>query len=580
MNIKHLIKKDIEQALLEINSNYTYKILVVSSKKKEFGHYQINNLIKISNMLSIKPYFLFQKIIVLIKEKNMYKKIIFSNPGFINFFIKNEWLSEKLEIPFMSSRLGVKYIYPKKNIVIDYSSPNIAKEMHVGHLRSTIIGDVTVRILEFLGQKVIRANHIGDWGTQFGILIAYLEDKKLLEKLKKNLLSLKDLNNIYCESKKEYKLNKNFSKKSRDYVVRLQNGDQHCYSIWKKLVSITMLENYKIYKKLNVTLKEQDTMGESLYNPMLPNIIEDLKKQKIAIEKDGTTIVFLDEFKNRFGKSMGVIIQKKDKGFLYSTTDIACLKYRFQNLYADRIIYYTDSRQHQHLLQSWMIARKANYIPKNLLLEHHMFGMMLSKNKRPFKTRDGNTIKLSNLLDESTKRAVNLIKKKKPNLCNKKLTQLAEIIGISAIKYSDLSKNRNTNYVFNWDEMLSFEGNTAPYIQYAYTRIISILKKSTVPFHKMKKKIILKEESEIKLAIKILEFEEIVILIAKNGTPHIMCKYLYQISTYFSNFYENCSILFSKKIEIRKSRLKLSFLTAKIIKKGLNLLGIKTLKKM
>jgi arginyl-tRNA synthetase len=452
--------------------------------------------------------------------------------------------------------------------------------MHVGHLRSTIIGDVTVRILEFLGQKVIRANHIGDWGTQFGILIAYLEDKKLLKKLKKNLLSLQDLDNIYCQSKKQYNSNELFSKKSREFVVKLQNGDQYCCAIWKKLVSITMLENYKIYKKLNVTLEEKHTMGESFYNPMLPKIVEDLKKQKIAIEKNGAVIVFLDEFKNRMGDSMGVIIRKKDKGFLYSTTDIACLKYRYQNLHADRIIYYTDSRQYQHLLQSWTIAEKANYISKNLLLEHHMFGMMLSKNRRPFKTRDGNTIKLSNLLNESINRATNLIQKKQPNLCKKKLIKLGEIIGISAVKYSDLSKNRNTNYIFDWDKMLSFEGNTAPYIQYAYTRIISILKKSNIPLHKIKMKIILNEESEINLAIKILEFEEIILLIAKNGTPHIMCKYLYQLSTYFSHFYENCSILFSEKIKIRKSRIKLSFLTAKTIKKGLNLLGIKTIKKM
>ncbi|WP_295164552.1 arginine--tRNA ligase [uncultured Buchnera sp.] len=580
MNVKYIIKKDIEQALFKINGDYNYKVLIISSKKIEFGHYQVDNLMKISSILKIEPYKLFQKVIKRIEKKNIYKKIIFSNPGFINIFIKDKWLSEKLEIPFISSRLGIKYIYPKKNIVVDYSSPNIAKEMHVGHLRSTIIGDVTVRILEFLGQKVIRANHIGDWGTQFGMLIAYLEDSKLLKKLKKNLLSLKDLEKIYCQSKKKYDSNELFSKKSREFVVKLQSGDEYCCSIWKKLVSITMLENYKIYKKLNVTLEKKHTMGESLYNPMLPKIVEDLKKQKIAIEKNGATIVFLEEFKNRIGDSMGVIIQKKDKGFLYSTTDIACFKYRYQNLHADRIIYYTDARQYQHLLQSWTIAKKANYISKRLLLEHHTFGMMLSKNKRPFKTRDGDTIKLSDLLNESINRATNLIKKKKPNLCNKKLIKLGKIIGISAVKYSDLSKNRNTNYIFDWNKMLSFEGNTAPYIQYAYTRIVSILKKSTIPLHKIKTKIILNEVSEINLAIKILEFEEIVLLIAKNGTPHVMCKYLYQLSTHFSNFYENCSILFSEKIKIRKSRLKLSFLTAKTIKKGLNLLGIKTVKKM
>lgn len=580
MNIKDLIKKDIEQALIKINNNYTYKVLIISSKKKEFGQYQLDNLIKLSNILYIKPNTLYKKIINFIQKKNVYKKITFSPPGFINFFIENNWLSKQLEQIFLSSRLGIKHLYPKKNIIVDYSSPNIAKEMHVGHLRSTIIGDVTVRVLEFLGQKVIRANHIGDWGTQFGILIAYLEEKKLLKKLNQNLLSLKDLEEIYCKSKIEYECNQSFSKKSRLYVVKLQNGDPWCLSIWKKLVAITMLKNYEIYKKLNVTLTEKHTVGESFYNHMLENVVKDLQKKKIACKKNGTTIVVLNEFQNRTGQSMGVIIQKKDKGFLYATTDIACIKYRYQHLHANRIIYYTDSRQHQHLLQSWTIAQKAHYIPKDLLLEHHMFGMMLCKNKKPFKTRDGNTIKLSSLLNESINRAINLIKKKKPNLRKKKLIKLGNVIGISAVKYSDLSKNRTTNYIFDWEKMLSFEGNTAPYIQYAYTRIISILKKSTIPLRKIKTKSILNKDSEINLAIKILEFEEVILLIAQHGTPHIMCKYLYELSTCFSNFYEHCSVLFCKKIAIRKSRLKLSLLTARTIKKGLYLLGIKTVKEM
>ncbi|QFQ32424.1 arginine--tRNA ligase [Buchnera aphidicola (Aphis fabae)] len=580
MNIKYIIKKDIEQALIHIGLKNYYEPLIISSKKIELGNYQVDNLIKIANKNKIEPYDLFKKIIFIFNINNMYKKITFSYPGFINIFINQDWLSKKLEKLFISSRLGVKYIDTRKTIVIDYSSPNIAKEMHIGHLRSTIIGDVTVRTLEFLGYNVIRANHIGDWGTQFGMLIAYLKYKKLERKLKENLISLKEIEDYYCKSKKKCDLDKNFERESRKYVVKLQNGDNHCYSIWKKLVSITMNYNYNIYKKLNVTLNKQHTMGESLYSKMLPEIVKDLKEKKIAIEKDGATIIFLDEFKNRLGKNMGVVIQKKDKAFLYSTTDIACLKYRYEILNADRIIYYTDSRQKQHLQQIWAISKKANYIPQNLLLEHHTFGMMLYKNKRPFKTRDGNTIKLTELLNEATNRAKNLIKNKKPNLPKRKLIKLANIIGISAVKYADLSKNRNTNYIFDWDTMLSFEGNTSPYIQYAYTRIISILKKSNIRINKISEKINLTKDSEIKLAIKILEFEEIILIIEKKGTPHIMCNYLYQLATYFSNFYENCSILFAKKIKTCKSRLKLSFLTAKTLKKGLNILGIKILKKM
>ncbi|QCI17642.1 arginine--tRNA ligase [Buchnera aphidicola (Acyrthosiphon lactucae)] len=574
MNLKNIIKKDIKNALIKIGT-IDYDPIITLNKKIKLGHYQVNNLIKISNILNLEPYELSNKIIFNIKKKCIYKKMTFSQPGFINIFINENWISEQLEKIFISSRLGIKHS-KSQNIVIDYSSPNIAKEMHIGHLRSTIIGDVTARILDFLGHNVIRANHIGDWGTQFGMLIAYLKDKKI----KYDNLSLIQLEDFYCKAKKKYDIDQLFAEKSREYVVKLQNGDKYCHFIWKKLVSITMLENYKIYKKLNVTLKEKHTMGESVYNKMLPDIIQDLKNKKIAIEKNGSTIVFLKEFKNRLGEYMGVVIQKKDKGFLYSTTDIACFKYRYQKLHANRIIYYTDPRQHQHLIQAWTIAKKANYISQDLLLEHHTFGMMLSKNKRPFKTRDGNTIKLSSLLNEAKERAMRLIKNKKPKLSKKKLVKLAQIIGISAVKYADLSKNRNTNYIFNWDEMLSFEGNTAPYIQYAYTRINSILKKSIIPINKLKEKIILKEETEINLAIKILEFEEIILLIAQKGTPHILCKYLYQLATIFSNFYENCSILFSKKIKTCKSRLKLSILTAKTLKKGLNMLGIKIIKKM
>ncbi|QCI22694.1 arginine--tRNA ligase [Buchnera aphidicola] len=574
MNLKNIIQQDIKNALIKIDHK-EYEPIIILNKKVQLGHYQLNNLIKLSNMLNLNPHALSEIIILNIEKKSRYKKITFSQPGFINIFIDEKWISKQLEKIFISSRLGINRS-KSQNIVIDYSSPNIAKEMHIGHLRSTIIGDVMARILDFLGHNVIRANHIGDWGTQFGMLIAYLEDKKL----KHDNLSLAQLEKFYCKAKKKYDIDNFFAEKSRECVVKLQNGDRNCFSIWKKIVSITMLENYKIYKKLNVTLKENHTMGESVYNKMLPDIVNDLKNKKIAMEINGSTVVFLKEFKNRSGESMGVVIQKKDKGFLYSTTDIACFKYRYQQLHANRIIYYTDSRQHQHLMQAWTIAKKANYISPNLLLEHHMFGMMLSKNKRPFKTRNGDTIKLSALLDEAVERAIRLIKNKKTNLSKRKVIQLANIIGISAVKYADLSKNRNTNYVFDWDKMLSFEGNTAPYIQYAYTRIISILKKSAISINKLKEEIILKKESEINLAIKILEFEEIILLISQKGTPHILCKYLYQLATSFSNFYENCSILFCKKIQNRKSRLKLSILTAKTLKKGLNILGIQVTKKM
>jgi arginyl-tRNA synthetase len=490
MNLKDIIKKDVQKILINIDLKNACDPIIKLNKKINLGHYQLNNLIKISNELNLTTSDLANKIISNIKNNNIYKKITFSKPGFINFFICRKFLSQELEKIFFSSRLGVPRVKPK-NIVVDYSSPNVAKEMHVGHLRSTIIGDVTVRVLNFLGHNVIKANHIGDWGTQFGMLIAYLKEKNI-----KNIdFSLSKLEHFYCKAKKKYDIDESFAEKSRRYVSKLQKGDQHCYRIWRKIVSITMSENYKIYKKLNVTLNNHDTMGESLYSNMLPNIVQDLKNKKIAIEKNGSTIVFLKEFKNRLGESMGVVIQKKDQGFLYSTTDIACLKYRYEKLHADRIIYYTDFRQCQHLMQAWIIAKKANYIPEKLLFEHHTFGMMLLKNKRPFKTRDGNTIKLITLINEAVEKARQLITSKKTTFSKKKLINLSNIIGISSIKYADLSKNRNTDYIFDWNKMLSFEGNTAPYIQYAYTRITSVIKKSSITIKNIKEKIVLKTEN-------------------------------------------------------------------------------------
>ncbi|HXK00653.1 MAG TPA: arginine--tRNA ligase, partial [Buchnera sp. (in: enterobacteria)] len=327
----------------------------------------------------------------------------------------------------------------------------------------------------------------------------------------------------------------------------------------------------------NVTLKDEHIMGESSYKKMLPDIICDLKKKGIAIKNKGCLIIMLERFKNRHGNPMGVVIQKKDGGYLYSITDIACLKYRCETLLADKILYYTDSRQHQYLLQIWEIAKISGYVPKHVVLEHHMFGMMLSNDKRPFQTRTGNNIKLSLLLNEGINRAKKIIKYKSPHLSEKKICKLAKIIGIGAIKYADLSKNRTTDYIFNWDNILSFEGNTAPYIQYAYTRIISILNKLTTPILDLQGNIKLSETFEIELALILLQFEEKIMHAADKGTPHIICNYLYKLAGIFSSFYENCSILFPRNKEISTSRLKLSFLTAKTIKIGLHLLGINTI---
>ncbi|HBO38009.1 MAG TPA: arginine--tRNA ligase, partial [Pasteurellaceae bacterium] len=505
-------------------------------------------------------------------------KIEIAGPGFINIFLAPAWVAKNAEFALQNDRLGIESPQQPQTVVVDYSSPNVAKEMHVGHLRSTIIGDATVRVLAFLGHRVIRANHVGDWGTQFGMLIAYLEK---MENENATAMELSDLEAFYRAAKEHYDSDAIFAEKARNYVVKLQSGDEYCRGMWKKLVDITMRHNQENYDRLNVTLTARDVMGESLYNPMLPGIVADLKAQKLAVEDDGALVVYLDEFKNKDGDPMGVIVQKKDGGFLYTTTDIAAAKYRYETLKADRVLVFSDTRQSQHMQQAWLITRKAGYVPDSFLLEHHNFGMMLGKDGKPFKTRSGSTVKLVDLLDEAVERAGILINEKDTALSPEEKNAVIEAVAIGSVKYADLSKNRTTDYVFDWNNMLSFEGNTAPYMQYAYTRICSIFNKTDIdPTALFAASIRLDDEKERALALKLLQFEEAVQTVAKEGMPHILCTYLYELAGLFSTFYEHCPILNHADQQIRLSRLKLAELTGKTLKQGLDLLGIKTVEKM
>ena len=545
MNIQSILSDKIKQAMIAAGADEQCDALIRQSGKPQFGDYQANGIMAAAKKLGLNPREFAQKVLdhAALNDQN----------------------------------LGVS-ANEKQTIVIDYSSPNVAKEMHVGHLRSTIIGDAVVRTLEFLGHNVIRANHVGDWGTQFGMLIAYLEK---MENEHASEMELQDLEAFYREAKKHYDEDEAFAEKARNYVVKLQGGDEYCRTMWKKLVDITMQQNQRNYDRLNVTLTEKDVMGESLYNPMLPAIVEDLKKQGLAVEDEGAWVVYLDEFKNKEGEAMGVIVQKKDGGFLYTTTDIAAAKYRYETLKADRALVFSDTRQSQHMQQAWLITRKAGYVPDSFSLEHKNFGMMLGKDGKPFKTRTGGTVKLADLLDEAIERATVLINEKNTNLSDDEKTAVIEAVGIGSVKYADLSKNRTTDYVFDWDNMLSFEGNTAPYMQYAYTRIRSIFNKADVnPTALAEAKIQLSDEKERALAIKLLQFEEAVQTVGKEGTPHVLCAYLYELAGVFSSFYEHCPILNAEDENLKLSRLKLASLTEKTLKQGLALLGIKTIEKM
>jgi len=576
VNIQAFLSEKISMAMSAAGAPADSEPLVRQSAKVQFGDYQANGVMGAAKKMGIPPRQLAEKILEHLDITDIADKVEIAGPGFINIFLSPVWVAQQAEFALADEHLNITKVTPE-TIVIDYSSPNVAKQMHVGHLRSTIIGDASARTLSFLGHNVIRANHLGDWGTQFGMLIAYLEKKQNENAAD---MALADLEEFYREAKKCYDEDEVFAERARNYVVRLQGGDEYCRTMWRKLVDITMQQNQLTYQRLNVTLTEDDIMGESLYNPMLPGIVADLKAKGLAVESEGATVVFLDEYKNKEGEPMGVIIQKKDGGYLYTTTDIACAKYRHEQLHANRVLYYIDSRQHQHLMQAWTIVRKAGYIPDSMSLEHHMFGMMLGKDGRPFKTRSGGTVRLTDLLDEAHERALTLIREKNPDMDEEELNNIARVVGIGAVKYADLSKNRTTDYIFDWDLMLSFEGNTAPYMQYAYTRVASIFKRAEIDESALTQPISLTQPHEKQLALRLVQFDETITQVAREGTPHVMCAYLYDLAQSFSGFYENCPILSAEDDNVRQSRLKLARLTARTLKQGLETLGIETVDRM
>ena len=576
MNIQALLSEKVSQAMIAAGAPADCEPQVRQSARIQFGDYQANGIMAVAKQLGMAPRQLAEEVLKHLALTGIASKIEIAGPGFINLFLDKAWLSAQVDQVAAAPRLGVAPVTPQ-TIVIDYSAPNVAKEMHVGHVRSTIIGDAAVRTLEFLGHNIIRANHVGDWGTQFGMLIAFLEKQ---QNEHHEEIALSDLENFYREAKRTYDEDPEFAERARGYVVKLQGGDEYCRAMWKKLVDITMTQNQLIYDRMNVTLTRKDVMGESLYNAMLPDIVDDLKAKGLAVESEGATVVFLDEYKNKDGDPMGVIIRKKDGGYLYTTTDIACAKYRYETLHADRVLYYIDSRQHQHLMQAWTIVRKAGYVPESVPLEHHAFGMMLGKDGKPFKTRAGGTIKLSDLLDEAVERATKLVAEKNPDMPAEELKALANTVGIGAVKYADLSKSRTTDYIFDWDNMLAFEGNTAPYMQYAYTRVLSVFRKAGIDESGVTGKVQITEDREAALAVRLLQFEETITQVARDGTPHVMCAYLYELAGLFSGFYEHCPILTASDEATKQSRLKLALLTARTLKQGLDTLGIETVERM
>jgi arginyl-tRNA synthetase len=461
--------------------------------------------------------------------------------------------------------------------VIDYSSPNLAKEMHVGHLRSTIIGDAVARVLEFLGHEVIRQNHVGDWGTQFGMLLAYLEENPVTAEAE-----LSDLENFYRQAKQRFDESPEFADRARERVVQLQAGDAECLALWNRFNSISLGHCQAVYDRLGVSLSPADVRGESAYNDQLADVVDSLQQAGLLTDSEGARCVFLDEFKNSEGNPLPVIVQKAGGGYLYATSDLAAMRYRQQTLNADRVLYFVDQRQALHFQQVFAVARKAGFVSADMQLEHMGFGTMNGADGKPFKTRDGGTVKLIDLLNEAEQRAYQLVQEKNPELDQAELQQIARAVGIGAVKYADLSKHRSSDYNFNFEQMLSFEGNTAPYLMYAYTRVASVFRRIDRDMQQLDglAPLVLEQEAEIDLAAHLAQFGSLLQYVAREGTPHSLCHYLYELAGRFSSFYENCPILSAEQPEQKDSRLRLAALTGRTLRQGLNLLGITTLERM
>lgn len=579
MNIKELLSAKTQAAMVALGLPADTNTAVTISTKVEFGDYQINGAMAAAKLLKTNPRALAEQLVQQLDLAELAEKVEIAGPGFINVTLRKDWLAAQLVGASQNPRLTLSENPAPQTVVVDYSAPNLAKEMHVGHLRSTIIGDAVVRCLEFWGDNVIRQNHMGDWGTQFGMLIAHLEDK-LAAGIDLEQVALADLEDFYREAKKRFDDEAGFADKSRDYVVKLQSGDAHCQKLWQLFIDTSIKHSDEVYKTLKVTLGHEHIKPESAYNAMLQPIVDSLKQQGLAVESEGALVVFLQELADKEGNPSPFIVQKTGGGFLYATTDLAACQYRSFDLAADRIVIFTDARQALHFKQVELVARKAGLLKDHVAYDHCPFGTMMGEDGKPFKTRTGGTVKLAELLEEAVVRAQAVVEQKSSDLSAEEMAEVARKVGIGAVKFADLSKNRTSDYVFSWDAMLSFEGATAPYLQYAYTRVSGILRRAGIN-ESFVAPLQLVEDQEKQLAVKLLRLEETLQAVMKDAVPNLLCNYLYELSSQFMSFYEACPIL-KEGIEpdLKNSRLMLSILVARTLKQGLDLLGIEVMERM
>lgn len=561
--------------------------LVAAATNAKFGDYQANLAMPLAKKLGKNPRQVAELLLAHLKVDDIAAAPTLAGPGFINITLKSDCLAALAAALAADPRLGVAKISDPQITVVDYSGPNVAKEMHVGHLRSTVIGDAIARILDFQGHRVIRQNHMGDWGTQFGMLIEHLLDRPQPPVQKgahaSDAGAIGDLNRFYQEAKRRFDADPAFADRSRKRVVLLQGGDQMTLNLWRNLVDESEKHFAEVYSRLHVMLTHDDIRAESSYNPLLIEVANEFESRKLTSVSDGAVCVFMEEFKNEEGKPLPLIIKKADGGYLYATTDLAAVRYRIQTLKARRVCYVTDARQKQHFAMVFKAAQNVGWTD-GVKLDHVPFGTILGEDNKPFKTRSGDTVKLVDLLDEAEQRSLDLVKQKNTDLPPEAQANIAKVVGIGAIKYADLCNDRVKDYVFSWSRMLALDGNSAPYLQYAYARIQSIFRKAGLddnacglPSAGAFK---IEHPAERTLILKIIQFNSVVQSVASSLEPHRLCTWLFELASAYSGFYENCPVLTARDEATRRSRLGLCHLAARALKQGLNLLGIHTLEQM
>ena len=543
-------------------------------RRSDHADFQVNGVMGLAKRLGRPPRDVAQEIIDHVDFQGLVDSVEIAGPGFLNLTVSDEALISQLEEMGADEALGVSSAETPQVVVVDYSAPNVAKEMHVVHLRSTVIGDSLCRILEFVGHQVLRRNHIGDWGTPFGMLIEHLVDLGEDDAIAN--LSVGDLDGFYREARGKFDTDDDFKERSRSRVVLLQGGDEETLRLWRILVAESIHYFDAVYQDLGVGLREADVVGESAYNDMLDDVVADLEAAGLLVDSDGALCVFPEGFVNREGEPLPLIVRKSDEGYGYAATDLAAIRDRVSHLNADRILYVVGAPQSQHFEMCFAVASMAGWLNEQSQATHVAFGNVLGPDRKMFKSRDGGTVKLKGLLDEGTLRARSALEERGAEASD--IDVIAHQLAMGAIKFADLSTDRQRDYVFDWDRMLAFEGDTGPYLQYAHARIRSIFRRAdSLP---SSRKITLTEPAERDLARQLVAFPEAIENSLETLSPSKLCTYLFALAQQFTSFYEFCPVLKAPDEATKASRLELCELTASTLRTGLGLLGIEAPERM